>query len=71
MSGLQAALPRAWRVTGGRSDERDGTIAQLRERPELQFVQLASLSRSGKETRTAIPEHGNEPLTVFSRHRRP
>jgi hypothetical protein len=44
---------------------------QRRERLERQFVQRASLSRSGMEIKTAIPGHGNEPLAVFSRHCRP
>jgi hypothetical protein len=56
---------------GGRSGGRDGTTAQRCERLERQFVQRASLSRSGKETKTAIPGHGNEPLPICRRQRRP
>ena len=66
-----AARHRAWRVTGGTiwRAGRDRSAAAGAERRSVRPA--GSFPRSGKETRAAIPGHGNGPLSCERRHRRP
>jgi len=43
------------------------TTAQRQKRADRQFVQRASLSRSGKDIKPANPGHGNGPLLQCGR----
>ena len=51
---------------GGRSERCEENAAQRRERSAGQFVKRASFTRSVKETKPAIPGHGNGPLSLTS-----